>query len=453
MNTPENIKMSTAKTTAMADPIEQRKRGLSDNAEPTGVSPDTKRPVMERIRIEMPPDDASTLEWHKSIFSKIGEMYDTYEELKRSLAFSNNKLTECENEITGLKEEVKGLQGQLNILECEKEDLKIQCRIMTENHIKTETRLREQNLVFEGIIETYGEDKNMLYNKIVRVLNHMMVLNGNGHKIPLSKIQRLGPFIRGQTRPVVCHFVRHHDVEVLMRNRMQLPDKVYLREDFPSEVEDRRRVLRPIFNKAKKMPEYKHKCRLTYDRLILDGKAYTVAPVNNLHKLPLPLHPRASAERENKKVIVFFTQGSPFSNFHQAPFVRNNVRYVCNEQYIQSRKAELFDDDETHAKIMQSSNPFEIKALGSRVKQFVKQRWEQLAKQVIKEACQAKFTQNADLLDILVDTDNKVIGEASKDPFWGIGKSLDDPNVLDNTNWMGENLLGNTLMYLRDQLK
>ena len=64
----------------------------------------------------------------------------------------------------------------------------------------------------------------------------------------------------------------------------------------------------------------------------------------------------------------------------------------------------------------------------------------------------AKFSQNSHLLEILLETGQKEIGEASKDPFWGIGRSLNDPSVLDKNSWTGENLLGNTLMYIREQL-
>ena len=49
-------------------------------------------------------------------------------------------------------------------------------------------------------------------------------------------------------------------------------------------------------------------------------------------------------------------------------FVKDGVRYVCVEQYIQARKAEIFDDDIAHAKIMNSLSPHEMKKIGSRVK-------------------------------------------------------------------------------------
>lgn len=293
----------------------------------------------------------------------------------------------------------------------------------------------------------------MLYQKLVHVFNHMFVFNGYGSKVAISKLHRVGPYVKGQNRPVVVHFMRHSDVELILNNRSQLPKDVYVREDYPPEVESRRRVLRPILTKAKKMDAYKGKCRLVHDKLILKGKTYTVEPINNLNGLPAELCPRSLAEKENDNVIVFFSQGSPLSNFHYAPFTVNNVNYTSNEQYIQASKAQLFDDDKTHAKIMQTSNPYDIKKLGNEVKNFVKQRWQQEAKKVAIAGCLAKFSQNGHLLEALIKTDGKLIGEASKDSFWGVGKSLSDETVLDSTSWAGENLLGNVLMTVRDQLK
>jgi ribA/ribD-fused uncharacterized protein len=379
-------------------------------------------------------------------------MEKKYDDIKSVIDFNNKELAKANETIIELKGEIGQLGNKVLVLQAEKEQLKNQCQMISESMIKTGIQMRELNIVFEGVVETYGEDKTLLYNKLIGVLNHMKVFNGQGARVPIAKIDRVGFYVRGQVRPVIVRFMRQSDVELLMRNRLQLPDRVYVHEDFPPEIEERRRILRPIFNKAKKMQEYKGKCRLSFDKLVLNGKSFTVAPRNNLNKLPPALQPRASAEKENDSTIVFFTQGSPLSNFHPAPFVKDHINYACSEQYIQAKKAELFEDDETHGKIMLTTNPYQIKSLGSRVKNFIRQKWEINARQIALEACQEKFTQNTVLFDTLKETGNKTIGEASTDPFWGVGKSLNDVGVLDKDLWTGNNLLGKVLMSLREQL-
>ena len=65
-----------------------------------------------------------------------------------------------------------------------------------------------------------------------------------------------------------------------------------------------------------------------------------------------------------------------------------------------------------------------------------------------------KFTQNAKLMDFLVDTGNKVLVEASPyDTVWGVGLSEDHQDICNPSAWLGQNLLGFALMEVRSKLK
>ena len=66
----------------------------------------------------------------------------------------------------------------------------------------------------------------------------------------------------------------------------------------------------------------------------------------------------------------------------------------------------------------------------------------------------AKFSQNQALADFLVETNSKVLVEASPyDTIWGIGLSQDDKNIENPHCWNGQNLLGFALMEVRDSLR
>jgi len=63
-----------------------------------------------------------------------------------------------------------------------------------------------------------------------------------------------------------------------------------------------------------------------------------------------------------------------------------------------------------------------------------------------------KFSQNEDLKKKLLNTGNKTLVEASKwDKIWEIGISKKD--ALAGKKWKGMNLLGKTLMNVRNNLK
>jgi ribA/ribD-fused uncharacterized protein len=150
--------------------------------------------------------------------------------------------------------------------------------------------------------------------------------------------------------------------------------------------------------------------------------------------------------------VVLFWNG-PFSNWHPSDFVWNGLQFNCGEQYMMYRKADMFNDDVSAIKIMESKDPREQKALGRLVRGFDAKEWLSLCVPIMVDGLYCKFEQNPGLRHLLLETGNKIIAEASPvDRIWGIGLAVDDPLALDTTTWKGENLLGITLMKVREKL-
>ena len=64
----------------------------------------------------------------------------------------------------------------------------------------------------------------------------------------------------------------------------------------------------------------------------------------------------------------------------------------------------------------------------------------------------AKFSQNNDMREKLLNTGNCILLEASPhDHFWGIGLSMNDPDIY-FFKFLGQNYLGKLLMSIRAQL-
>lgn len=143
-----------------------------------------------------------------------------------------------------------------------------------------------------------------------------------------------------------------------------------------------------------------------------------------------------------------------YSQWYTAPFKINAKSYFCNEQYMMWSKAMLFGDTEVADKIMESISPREIKALGRQVKNFDQAVWDQHKERIVYDANYAKFTQNRKLKKALIDTEGKLIVEASPyDRIWGVGLYESDDRILDTCKWPGKNLLGNAIMQVRYDLK
>ncbi len=149
---------------------------------------------------------------------------------------------------------------------------------------------------------------------------------------------------------------------------------------------------------------------------------------------------------------TFFWHG-PFSQWHPSKFDVDGVTYKCMEQYMMANKAMLFDDSVCLKKILDSHSPREQKHLGRTVIGFNKTTWNGVARQIVKDGNYAKFTQNSDLKQLLLDTVGTTLVEASPyDKIWGIGLTEDDPKRLDKKNWKGTNWLGQVLTEVRDQI-
>lgn len=149
------------------------------------------------------------------------------------------------------------------------------------------------------------------------------------------------------------------------------------------------------------------------------------------------------------KNYIFFLNG-PFCQWWKSKFMENNIEYNCCEQYMMYQKAILFKDESTAKKILESKEPREQKRLGRLIKNFDEKIWDQHKEKIVANGNYLKFSQNEELKEYLCDTYPYTLVEANKyDKIWGIGMYMNDPNILDTSKW-GKNLLGKTLMKVRE---
>lgn len=156
--------------------------------------------------------------------------------------------------------------------------------------------------------------------------------------------------------------------------------------------------------------------------------------------------------RQNKEMILFYD--GPFSQWHYSPFTINNREFNRAEQFMMYSKAIHFHDYETALNILCEDRPDRQKALGRIVKNFIKEEWESVGYKYVVDGNIAKFSQNRNLRDILLETSGLEIVEASPtDCIWGIGIDERSKDAFDRSKWRGQNLLGKALMEVRALLR
>ena len=151
--------------------------------------------------------------------------------------------------------------------------------------------------------------------------------------------------------------------------------------------------------------------------------------------------------------IYFYKNADYLSNFFPSKFVLKNITFCCMEQYIMYSKAKLFDDQVMSQNIMNTTIPYNMKQYGRQVKNFNEHIWLQNRDQILFEGLCAKFTQNEELRQLLIDTSPKILVEASPtDVIYGVGLSQTDDKILNENNWRGQNVLGKMLMRVRTDI-
>jgi ribA/ribD-fused uncharacterized protein len=129
-----------------------------------------------------------------------------------------------------------------------------------------------------------------------------------------------------------------------------------------------------------------------------------------------------------------------FSNFAPYPITVRGQRWPTSEHFFQAQK---FEGEKVREAIRGVKSPMIAARLGRDRKHRLRRDWDSARVQVMREALSAKFTQHADLRELLLSTgDATIVEHTERDDFWG-----------DGGDGSGKNMLGRLLMDLRDELR
>ena len=143
--------------------------------------------------------------------------------------------------------------------------------------------------------------------------------------------------------------------------------------------------------------------------------------------------------------ICFYETSNPyyeFTNFYQAPITIGFETYPTTEHYFQAQKF-LPSHAYIANQIRNATSPRDALNIARSNQQYLRPDWHNGYKDaVMLDALRAKFTQHANLKDLLINTGNKILVEhTTNDNYWE-----------DNGDGTGQNQLGKLLMQVRDQL-
>ena len=371
------------------------------------------------------------------------------QESVNSLVLSQKAWESHQTEFIKLKESNRLLEDKVTKLETVNNSLDIRLKLVEE-------QLGGCNIIISGLAEVKWEREDITRNRVHDVVSETIDANdyntrlAEAKRIDIVSTKRLGPWNKFKGRPVLVTLRRKSDAEAIMKNRKHLPDKVFIDYEYDAETTRARRLLRPIFNKARKLPEYKGKCKMDGDALVLHGKRFTS---ENLKDLPDNLNCQQLSSEKSQNVIGFFGELNCLSNFYRSQFELDGIKYHSAEQFIQRQKAILFKKENIVQQIEKCSTALECKQLSRNIVNFDQELWLSNAKSLCEPGIFAKFAQCEYLREKLLATENLTLVESSYDKHWGTGIPLKDDRCLVPNRWHTQGLLGIILQNIRTQLR
>ena len=376
----------------------------------------------------------------------IRVMLDTIEDrVNTSLEFMHQTVQTLTSELSKVKKDIQTLETENITLKQEIQKCNKNMEEMEDAQVKAELYSRRSNLQITGP----GISKNEIgytQNKLRQWFRYVLNTLGCKHEVPIERIHWLGG-----SESLIIRFRHFSDRQDFWNERGHFSSKfrnMFVSEDFPHKVVEARKTLLPICKEAKtQMPSCDPK--VIADKLVLSGKSYKI---KDLDKLPNSLQPIRHGYKESDDAYVFFTKRSALSNHSMNDIKFEGRTWTSVEQYWMYRKAKSVDDDETMNAVLQTNDPVRQKALGRNIRNLNMTTWKNQVPDIMYPILLEKFKQNEGPRKILLETGSKRIGEATTERYWGIGRKLSDPQVLDVGKWSDDNIVGKLLEKVRTEL-
>ena len=398
-------------------------RGKKPEEPETGSSDNEKE---ERPQQASKKDIKRTQHMVHELEEKIQGLNGVICNLTDKLGSVDSKFSQHDLRLAYLEAKTRGLQGENNRLRDRVDML--------------ENEKRSMNLKIDGIKEGAG------VNLSDTVLKLAAAVGVRCQPPDIDFVYRIGKARdEGRPRPLLVHFRSRavRDNIYYGRSKLRRDDEwksVYVNDDVNESTRRKRENLRAVALLCQ-VKNITHK--LHPDSIVINGRKYTE---HQIDLLPQGLRIEDAKTLSTGKGILFQSEHSFLSSFHEAPFVfEDRVHNTVEHGYNYTRAVKGKRED-IAALIHTATTPQEAKRLGKLVPETAE--FKKGKKQLVEVLTFEKFAQNPELQVKLVKTGDAKLLEATTDEYFGIGKHLNAKLIQDLT-WTGSNHLGDILENLR----
>ena len=419
---------------------------------------------LDKILIKLTEHDNALLKLNKldNIEVKLNQMSTRISEIEAQTVNNKSEISDIKTSLDFAYSEIEEIKQQNATISSRVDELKTsllskpsngsiesgllqqQAKMLSDELTELRGYGQRHNLLFDGIREDHEENCKM---KIDAIANKYMGLP-EAHTV-IDKAHRIGAKRPGKPRSIVVRFITHSAKEITYSRRFQLKGTgIGVRLHLPERIEREHRIISNVLPLAKQQDPNAHITANT--KLVYKGKLYDSQSIRNSDIDTHKVH-----QRENDTTICFQGPLSPLSNFYSATIELDSRTYSSTEQYYQAEKARRHSDTKALARIMLTTDPYEIKKISRQIKlnPALSPASEEASNREAMLKCVACKFQSPSLGRFLMETGTKRLAEHSKfDTFWGTGYSLYDKDCFNYDTSKGQNQLGRILEQVRSQL-
>ena len=76
------------------------------------------------------------------------------------------------------------------------------------------------------------------------------------NKIDIRSCKRLRRYVKDRSRPISVELLRSDDIDFILSHKKELKTGIFADKEYPQDIENSRKILRPIFTAAKNSKKY-----------------------------------------------------------------------------------------------------------------------------------------------------------------------------------------------------
>ena len=211
--------------------------------------------------------DVPDANYNKLLHTFMNFIQNDVIELKKSVRFLTDQNTDLENKLRKTEKRLSLSEGMIT-------QLKVKVKSQEEMITDLKCRSMRDNLIFRGLVEENDETWDVTKKKAIYFMKNILKMPDFDEKL-IDRAHRIGNKDANGPRPMVVKFLSSSLKDSVFKYVKNLKDRptLSIQEQFPPEVQERRKRLWPMYKDAKKIPT--NNVKWSTDKLIINGRVHT----------------------------------------------------------------------------------------------------------------------------------------------------------------------------------